>query len=70
MERAGALAPAIGARRIGTRMPNRWQNAFVQSPMLIANPQEPPVHSSNKGRGGVTANAENEECLERNQSQE
>ena len=38
MERAGALAPAMGARRMGTRRPNRSQNALVRSRMLIADP--------------------------------
>src|SRR3984893_4004431 len=36
MDRAGALAPAMGAKRIGTRRPNRSQNALVRLRMLMA----------------------------------
>src|SRR6266853_5718935 len=48
----GALAPANGARRIGTRRPNRSQNAFVRSRMLMANPLE---SSSQAGPRGPTS---------------
>src|SRR4030081_51094 len=38
MDSAGALAPAIGAKRIGTRKPNRSQNALVRSLTFMASP--------------------------------
>src|SRR3954466_7933880 len=39
MDNDGALAPAIGARRIGTWMPKRRQNSAVRSSALILVPQ-------------------------------
>src|SRR3984957_2613707 len=38
IDRAGALMPAIGARTIGIRRPNRSQNALARSRMLMARP--------------------------------
>src|SRR5207342_508597 len=35
-DRAGALAPAMGARRIGTRRPNRSQNSVVRLRIFMA----------------------------------
>ena len=36
IDSAGALAPAMGARRIGVFSPNRWQNLLMRSPMAMA----------------------------------